>query len=268
MHRAAVVCRIIACKSTRALHHGNAGARGACHFPMRSGLSIGQEKARGMEKLFYALWQPADAAQAAWCEALRAIPAALASHGATQARVGVPDVALPDADPYPAMRAGAPHGFVSFWVQSAYARAAIEDCLRPLGARIAGYSVAESTILPAAGAAAGGREEGFLQVCGFCAPAGLSRAAFLDGWLNHHTAVAVETQDTRYYAQNVVVRPLTAHARAGDAIVDERFPAAALNDPAVYFDAVGAPARLAENQARMAESCARFIDFATIKLMN
>jgi hypothetical protein len=221
-----------------------------------------------MEKLFYVFWELAAVGREAWAADIRALPMSLARRGAIQARVGVPDVPLPKADPYPFMREDAPQGFVSFWLPSAYRRAAAEDCLRAVGGRMAGYAVAESVILPAAGAATGAREVGFLQVCGFCAPAGMARAAFLDAWLNRHTAVAVETQDTSYYAQNIVVRPLTADAPAWDAIVEERFPAAALDDPAVYYDAVGSPERLAANQARMAESCARFIDFATIKLMN
>jgi hypothetical protein len=105
-------------------------------------------------------------------------------------------------------------------------------------------------------------------VCGFATLPHLSRGELWDFWLGQHTAVAVETQRTLFYNQNVVVRALTEDAPPWDAIVEERFPAAALQSREVYFDAVGDPARLEANMARMAESCGRFIDFSRLALMN
>ena len=64
------------------------------------------------------------------------------------------------------------------------------------------------------------------------------------------------------------MRALTEDAPPWDAIVEERFPAEALESREVYFDAVGDPARLEANMARMAESCGRFIDFSRLALMN
>jgi hypothetical protein len=220
-----------------------------------------------MEKLFYALWQPA-ADTAAWCARLLTLPDALAAAGAERVRIGVPDVPIPEPDPYAEMRRTAPAGFVSFWLNSAYRRGAAEAAVRAVAPKLAGYVVAESTILPANVAACGVREDGFLQVCGFAALPGLSRADLWDFWLGRHTEVAVGTQSTTFYNQNVTVRPLTQGAPAWDAIVEERFPAEALLNREVYFDAVGNPARLEANMAAMAESCGRFIDFSTITLMN
>ena len=65
-----------------------------------------------------------------------------------------------------------------------------------------------------------------------------------------------------------MTRALTEGAPAWDAIVEERFPGAALNDRGAYFAAGDDPARLEANMARMAESCGRFIDFASLSLMN
>ena len=86
-------------------------------------------------------------------------------------------------------------------------------------------------------------------------------------WLpsaNDSERAAVDTQSNFEYVQNLIVRPLSYGAPAYVAMVEECFPAAALTDDAVYFDAADAPARLAENQQLMMESCARFIDFDRI----
>jgi hypothetical protein len=213
------------------------------------------------------LWRGDEPAEA-FTTRLRALMEALPGQGAQRIRIGVPDVPLPRDDPYADMRSHAPSGFVSFWLNSAYYRHAAEALVREVAPKLAGYAVQESTILPNAAPAAGAREPGFLQVCGFSASPGLTRAALWDAWLGTHTAVAVETQATVFYNQNVVIRPLTDAAPAWDAIVEERFPAAALNDRNTYFAAGDDPARMAANIARMGESCAKFIDFATITLMN
>ncbi len=220
-----------------------------------------------MEKLYYALWPPEKPPQS-FAACLRALPEALFALGAKRIRVGVPDVPPPDDDPYADMRRTAPSGFVSFWLNTAHDRAASEALIREASPRLAGYVVAESTILPNLEPAAGQREPGFLQVCGFAALPGLTRAALWKAWLQDHTVVAVQTQSTVFYNQNVVIRPLTDGAPSWDAIVEERFPDAALNDRAIYFAAGDDPARMAANIARMGESCARFIDFTTITLMN
>jgi EthD domain len=220
-----------------------------------------------MEKLFYVLWQT-EADPAAWSDRLLALPGTLATAGAERVRIGVPDVPVPEPDPYADMRNKAPAGFVSFWLNSARFRDQAEHAVRAVAPKLAGFSVLESTILPAATPAAGLREEGFLQVCGFAAPPHLSRAELWDFWLGRHTAVAAETQRTMFYNQNVVVRALTEDAPAWDAIVEERFPAEALESREVYFDAVGDPARLEANMVRIAESCGRFIDFSGLALMN
>jgi hypothetical protein len=220
-----------------------------------------------MEKLYYALHPPEIPTQA-FCARLRALPEALFTLGAKRVRIGVPDVPVPDEDPYADMRRTAPAGFVSFWLNTAHDRGGAEALIREAAPRLAGYAVAESTILPNTAPAAGEREPGFLQVCGFAAQPGLTRAALWNAWLERHTAIALETQSTLFYNQNVVIRPLTDGAPAWDAIVEERFPQAALNDRAVYFAAGDDPHRMAANMERMAESCARFIDFSTITLMN
>lgn len=211
-----------------------------------------------MEKVFYLLWGTEARLLGDTARALRA----------ERVRYGLPDVPLPRDDPYAAMRATAPDGFISAFVPSATQHHAITGQIRRAARAMAAYAVQESTILPNTAPAAGVREAGFLQVCAFAARPGLSRAALFDRWLGHHTGVAVRTQSTVFYNQNIIVRPLTDGAPAWDAIVEERFPAAALDRRDVYFAAEDDPARMETHQREMAESCAEFIDFNTITLMN
>lgn len=67
--------------------------------------------------------------------------------------------------------------------------------------------------------------------------------------------------------QNVVVRALTPDAPAIDAVVEECFPAAAMRDPYVFFDAAGDEAKFQHNLERMMTSVHRFIDPGTIDVI-
>jgi hypothetical protein len=49
-----------------------------------------------------------------------------------------------------------------------------------------------------------------------------------------------------------------------DAIVEENFPAEAMTDREVFYNAVGNPALKAANEKRMIDSCVRFIEFDRI----
>jgi hypothetical protein len=221
-----------------------------------------------MEKIVYALWRPPAlpvhdyAARLLDFARTELLPLDLA-----RLKVNVPDVTPPANDPYSAMKQGAPDGMVSCFLNSSILRSPLERALAAFPGRVAGYSVAESTILPAMTDADGSRTEGIAQVCFFRRKTGMTRQELFDIWLGSHTQVAVETQDTVYYNQNIVLRPLTEGAPDWDCIVEEHFAREALYDRGIYFRARNAPARLAANEARMNESCGRFIDFLGIKLL-
>ena len=169
---------------------------------------------------------------------------------------------------------GPPHGIppaagslqvgamVSYWVSAAGEHGIHADILPPLEeGRWYGYLVAEALQLtgpPAPGD--GSRSTGFTQIVPLSVPAGLSWAEWRRRWQAGHTAVAMETQSSFRYVQNVVVRPLDEGAPAFAAVVEESFPLAAASDTAVFYDADGDPECLAENTRRMMESCANFID--------
>jgi hypothetical protein len=156
---------------------------------------------------------------------------------------------------------------VSVWLDPALSRDPVEQLLTQVAARIAGYSVRESVpivnttrVVPP-----GERNPGITTVAFLEKPDGMTYETWLDRWQGHHTKVAIETQSTYLYIQNVVVRALTEDAPPWTAIVEEGFPAEAATDPMVFFNAGNSREKLEENQRRMMESCRTFIDFSRLE---
>ncbi|MCX5998732.1 MAG: hypothetical protein NTU41_03860, partial [Chloroflexi bacterium] len=141
-------------------------------------------------------------------------------------------------------------------------RKPFEEIIDSAVGRKAGYLVTESEpIVNTKHVVANGqRTPGMCQVVTIQKPPRLDYHHWLEIWLGSHTQVAIETQSTFGYRQNVVVRQLTYSAPPYNAIVEENFPEGAMTDPMVFFDSVGDKAKLKERFKRMIESCARFID--------
>jgi hypothetical protein len=100
---------------------------------------------------------------------------------------------------------------------------------------------------------------GFAQLVALGRPSHLSWGEWRRIWQGGHTSVAIHTQSSFRYVQNVVFRAVTVGAPAYAAIVEECFPIEAATDLHVFFDAVGDDARLARHMAAMSESCDRFM---------
>lgn len=225
-----------------------------------------------MEKLLYAFWRGEESA-ASLRERLRGeVSPRLAALGAERLQLNIADFtdlsgtlvnfSLQNTKP-------APDGIVSFWLSSAFRRAPAEALLAAACARIAGYEVAESTILPNRKhpPRAGERTYGFSQVTFLQVPPRLSYEAWRRIWFEEHTPVGIETQANFLYVHNVVVMPLTAGAPPFRGIVEECFPPQALRDSQVFYDAVGDEARHQRHLALMMDSCAKFIDFDRIDVI-
>ena len=86
-------------------------------------------------------------------------------------------------------------------------------------------------------------------------------------WHDHHTQVAIDTQATSRYLQNLVVRPLTAGAPPCTAVVEEAFPEEAMTDQSVFFDAVGDDERLKSNADALMSSVMAFLEFDLIDVV-
>jgi EthD domain len=190
--------------------------------------------------------------------------AALRRQGARRLQVNVVDAALgppfgvaPDADT-PSLTAT-----VSMWVNTAEGFD-VRSLLPDPGAAGAwsGYLVTEAEPLPNTTVPPGadGRIPGFAQMVLLGRPDGLSWGEWRRVWQGSHTSVALATQSSFRYVQNVIFRAVTPEAPPYVAVVEECFPRAAASDLHVFFDAVGDEQRLARHMAAMSESCDRFMD--------
>jgi hypothetical protein len=225
-----------------------------------------------MEKLVYVFWRGPVSAASLSERFRREIAARLQALGAERLQFNIADFAdlsgalvnfsLHNTQP-------APDGIVSFWLTSAFRRAPLERLLTDAFARIAGYEVAESTILPNVlhRPQAGERTYGFSQVTFLQVPPRLTYEDWRRVWFEEHTPVGIDTQANFLYVHNVVVMPLTAGAPPFRGIVEECFPPEALRDSQAFYNAVGDEARHQRHQQRMMESCAKFIDFDRIDVI-
>lgn len=219
-----------------------------------------------VEKIVYVGWKPAGVPPTDFrARLLGATAETLTARGAR----GV-TMLLADAQAVPGLRIAQrdPTVVVSIWVDSALQRAPLEAALRDVMSRVAGWIVLESvpvrnTTHPVV---LGARVPGLYTVAFLEKPARLSYGEWLGLWQGEHTTVAIATQRTFVYVQNVLVRSLTPDAPPWAAIVEEGFPAEAASDP-LQFYAASTPEELTAQQGRMTASVTRFIDFARFETL-
>jgi hypothetical protein len=225
-----------------------------------------------MEKLVYAFWRGGEPADELRRRFISQVKPRITALGAERLQISVNDFSdmsgtlvnftIDSTKPRP-------DGIVCFWLTSAWRRGPVESSLRATFARIAGYVVAESTILP--NLEHPGREDersfGFSQVTFLQVPPRLTHAQWRKVWLEEHTPVGIQTQANFRYVQNVVVMPLTDAAPPFAAIVEESFPIEAMRDPQAFYGAVGDEKELQRRLSVMMQSCAKFIDFDRIDVI-
>ena len=222
-----------------------------------------------MEKIVYALWRDPGEDRGLFNTRLREQIAPQLAQATKAVRINLQDEAVTGgASPRIVSTRPQMDAVIQLWLDSAHdkGRSPVDEIIRQCDARFAAWLACESTAIPntAHPPRSGLRTEGFSQIVFLGRPPRLSWGAWREIWQRDHTAVAIETQSNFEYVQNLLVRPLTYAAPDYVAMVEECFPPAAFTDERAYFDAVGDPEKLAINQARMAESCARFIDFERI----
>ena len=218
-----------------------------------------------MEKLLYPLWKAdSQSLEDFHRQLLGVVSDALLASGVHRLRIALNDAALAAAAPLAQQHTqAAMDAMLSLWVDSSVYRQRQEAIIKQVAGRYHGYLVTESeplvnTLYPEV---AGERTYGMCQVVFLQRPERLSYEAWLEIWHDSHTQVAIDTQSTFAYRQNVVVRKLTADAAAIDAIIEEQFPPEAMTSPQAFFDAVDDDEQLNKNISAMMESTARFIDF-------
>jgi hypothetical protein len=218
-----------------------------------------------MEKLIYVVWKkPEDAVESFKERMLGDVATNLTLLGARGLSMNLADELAEYAQGIRITRMAEPiSGTVSIWLDTHLSRGPFKDLLASVTARVAGYLVLESVpiVNNSRIVSLGQRTPGITTVGFLEKPEDMEYEAWREQWQGHHTRVAIETQSTFSYIQNVVIRPLTSNAPPWTAIVEEGFPAEAGTDPMVFYDADGVQEKLDENQRRMIESCQKFIDF-------
>jgi hypothetical protein len=154
---------------------------------------------------------------------------------------------------------------ISAWLDSSVLRGPVETLIESHVSRMTGYLVTESAPLVTA-TPEGERTPGMAQVVFLQRPQRLSEQRWLEIWHGSHTQVAIDTQSTFGYRQNVITRAMTYAAPPFDAIVEENFPAEAMRSQHAFYG-VETDAELQANQRAMIDSCVRFIDFEKIDVI-
>jgi hypothetical protein len=157
---------------------------------------------------------------------------------------------------------------VCVWVDSANDRQAWEAVLLGCARSMAGYLVTESEPLRASSPSENGaRTPGMMQIAFLRIPPGMDENEWFTIWRDDHTGIAIETQSTFIYRQNLVVRALTDDAPECAAIVEEAFPGSAMSSQHAFYDAIDDDDKLERNRRRMWQSSKRFVDVETIEVV-
>jgi len=222
-----------------------------------------------MEKVLYSLWRrPGEDRETFFLRLREETAPRLLARGARGLQLNLRDAAIaPAAAMDRQMTLPSMDAIVHLWVDSAVneLRQPYDDMLAEASGRIAGYLVTESQPLmntefpPAPGA----RTVGLSQVVFMKRPPRLTPEAWMDLWHGDQTRLAVLLQNNFFYAQNVVVRPVTYAAPPYDAIVEECLYEEAITDPRYRFRGDSFEQR-EKNTMAFLENTSKMVDFDKI----
>lgn len=122
---------------------------------------------------------------------------------------------------------------------------------------VAGWQVEERAPVEPPDQWDGQRMDTYAQVAALRLPAGMEHTEWVRRWHDEHTPVAVRTQATFGYVQNLVVRPLTTDAPPVVAIVEELFPPEAVHDQHAFYGSGGDEAELRKRMEILMDSVQR-----------
>jgi len=219
-----------------------------------------------MEKILYSVWKSdSDSGDEFRDSLLEQLGPELLGLGVRGLRISVVDSEVEPASSLRQENLGAAmDAMISVWLDSSVYREAIEAAIAARVERMDGYLVTESEPL-CSDTPEGERTPGMAQVVFLQRPERLSEAEWIEIWHGSHTQVAIDTQSTFGYRQNVVARTVTDGAAHIDAIIEENFPAEAMSSQHAFYAADSEEDYQARLNA-MIESCARFIDFDKINV--
>jgi len=218
-----------------------------------------------MEKLIYSFWHPQKDIKALRDDLVQNLgPQLKQQAGVHGVQINITDEFLHNVPGslQPLHRQQPPvQGIINIWVDTSYYRAPLEALIGRHVSGFHGYSVVESKpIVNDKPAGPGQRLDALSQIVFLEKPQAMDHQAWLADWLNRHTQVAIDTQSTFGYVQNVVLRPLTPNAPMLHGIIEELFPFESFTSQEAFYDAVGDAAKLQRHFQAMMDSCASFID--------
>ena len=148
---------------------------------------------------------------------------------------------------------------VSTWDADAGAVVAALGRLGRVGrvGRVHGYAVDERRRLDPPETWDGSRADALANVAILRRPHDLGRDEWLRRWMVEHTPIAIRTQATFGYVQNVVTGAVTDDAPVVDAVVEELFPSAGITDMHAFYGSGGDDAELQRRLSALMASVAR-----------
>ncbi|RIL03912.1 MAG: hypothetical protein DCC71_14700 [Proteobacteria bacterium] len=222
-----------------------------------------------MEKLCYVLWKRPGASGDALRDALvrDAVPA-LRARGARSLVLLAADAHAEAVQTARRTRMDDPiAGMLTLWLDCVDAHGAVEALLAPHVARLAGYLVTESVVLPNTThrAPPGTRTPGTTMLALLEKPERLAFDDWIALWHERHSPLALEIQCTYRYVRNVVARALTPNAPPWRGLVEEGFPTPAVTDPMQWYRAEGDPEKMRDHLGRMIASVRSFLDIEKVE---
>ncbi len=181
--------------------------------------------------------------------------AALRGAGAERLQLNLDDepvaaaLRIPTGEPITAL--------VAVWLAEDVAPPALARAMAGLTGLVHGWVVDERRPIDPPETWDGSRLDGLANVAVLRRPPELTHAEWLHRWLVDHTPVAIETQATFGYVQNIVVAPVTDGAPDVSAFVEELFVSAAITDMHAFYGSGGDDDELTARLTRLMASVAR-----------
>ncbi len=164
-----------------------------------------------------------------------------------------------DTDVAPAMRFGPGKpvtAVVALWTQADPAAAVA--VLSEIEPDVHAWRVTERRPIGPPGVAMGARAEALANIAILRRPAHMTREDYLADWLERHTPIAIETQASFGYIQNIVEEALTPDSPEISAIVEELFDPAGMTDMHVFYGSGGDDAELGRRLTKLMDSVRQF----------
>jgi hypothetical protein len=146
-------------------------------------------------------------------------------------------------------------GFASVWTSSD--PVPIAAALNDVADKVVGWEVEERRPIEPTEHWDGARLDGLANIAVLRRPEELTQEEWLHRWRVEHTPVAIATQATFGYLQNLVVARVTEDTPHVSALVEELFPTAAIDDMHAFYGSGGDDAELSSRLDRLMESVAR-----------